>query len=130
VKEPRWIPAPAALAIHAELMAEHGGAAGVRDENVLQATLARPRNLHAYARPSLFELAAAYAFGFARNHPFVDGNKRMALAALDVFLRMNRYELAADEPEAASTIWALAEGRVSEAELARWIKRNTRKTAE
>ncbi|MGD0201275.1 MAG: type II toxin-antitoxin system death-on-curing family toxin [Bryobacteraceae bacterium] len=130
MKEPRWIPAPAALAIHAELMAEHGGAAGVRDENVLQATLARPRNLHAYARPSLFELAAAYAFGFARNHPFVDGNKRMALAALDVFLRMNRYELAADEPEAASTIWALAEGRVSEAELARWIKRNTRKTAE
>jgi death-on-curing protein len=130
VKEPRWIPAPAALAIHAELMAEHGGAAGVRDENVLQATLARPRNLHAYARPSLFELAAAYAFGFARNHPFVDGNKRMALAALDVFLRMNRHELAADEPEAASTIWALADGRVSEAELARWIKRNTRKTAE
>jgi len=130
VKEPRWIPAPAALAIHAELMAEHGGAAGVRDENVLQATLARPRNLHAYARPSLFHLAAAYAFGFARNHPFVDGNKRMALAALDVFLRMNRYELAADEPEAASTIWALADGRVSEAELAQWIKRNTRKTAE
>lgn len=130
MKEPRWIPAPAALAIHAELMAEHGGAAGVRDENVLQLTLARPRNLHAYARPSLFKLAAAYAFGFARNHPFVDGNKRMALAALDVFLRMNRYELAADEPEAASTIWALADGRVSEAELAQWIKRNTRKIAE
>ncbi len=96
----------------------------MRDENVLEATLARPRHLLAYGEPSLAELAAAYGYGFARNHPFVDGNKRMALAAMDVFLQLNGGELAAAEEDAAATIWALAEGRRSEPELARWVEKS------
>jgi death-on-curing protein len=127
VREPRWIAAEAARAIHAELIAEHGGAPGIRDANILEATLARPRNLLACGKPSLAELAAAYGYAFARNHPFVDGNKRMALAAIDVFLQLNGHELAASEEIAAATIRALAEGRLSENELARWVRENSRR---
>jgi death-on-curing protein len=113
--------------MYAELMAEHGGLFGPADEQLLSATLARPRNAHVYRepRPNLFELAAAYGFGFARNHCFPDGNKRIALAAIDVFLQMNGYELTADEPDVVTTIGGVASGEVSEEDLARWIERNS-----
>ena len=127
MREPRWIAAEAARAIHAELVAEHGGAPGIRDANLLEATLARPRNLLAYGKPSLAELAAAYGYAFARNHPFVDGNKRMALAAIDVFLQLNGHELGASVESAAAAIRALAEGGLSENELGRWVHENSRR---
>ena len=115
-------------AIHLELIAEYGGLPGVRDQNLLESALERPRNLFAYEDPSLFELAAAYAFGLAKNHPFVDGNKRMAMAGMAVFLELNGYELIADKADAIETILSLAAGKLSQRDLATWIRRNSRKT--
>lgn len=122
-----WIPKVAIKAIHAELLKEHGGARGGVDDGQLESTLARAPNLIAYgnATPGPAELAAAYGFGFARNHPFTDGNKRVALVAIDVFLQMNGYELTADEPEAVLVIQDLAAGEVGESELAVWISNHT-----
>lgn len=119
-----WIPKVAIKAIQAELLREHGGAPGIVDEGQLESTLARAANLVAYGNPGpdIAELAAAYGFGFARNHPFADGNKRVALAAIDVFLQMNGFELIVEEPEAVVVIQDLAAGRIEEAELAAWIR--------
>jgi death-on-curing protein len=113
-------------AIHAELLAEHGGLGGAVDEDMLGATLARPQQLETYGDPpaSLFQLAAAYGFGFAKNHCFTDGNKRISLVAIDVFLQLNDYELTAEEAEAAIVIEGLAAGEMTEDELANWIERN------
>jgi death-on-curing protein len=116
-----WLDAREVRAIHFELLAEHGGLAGLRDEGLLESALARPKNLLAYGSPSLSELAAAYGFGLARNHPFFDGNKRTALAAVAVFLDVNGYELVALQTEAVTTILRLAAGELSEAGLAAWI---------
>ncbi len=123
---PVWIPESTVRAIHAELPAEHGGLPGPPDEHRLQATLACPPRLLAYGdpAPTIFQLAAAYGFGFARNHCFLDGNKRVALAAIDVFLQLNGHELTAPEPEAVTVILELAEGRLSQEELAQWIAAN------
>jgi death-on-curing protein len=123
---PRWIPEVAIRAIHAELLAEHGGLDGAVDEDMLAATLARPQQLETYSNPpaSLFQLAAAYGFGFAKNHCFTDGNKRISLVAIDVFLQLNGYELTAEEAEVAIVIEGLAAGEMSEDELANWIERN------
>lgn len=106
---------------------EHGGAQGRTDEHLLGATLGRPQQLFAYAEstPSLFELAAAYSYGFAKNHCFTDGNKRVALVAIDVFLQLNNYELVAPETEAVAVISQLAGNEMSEAELAVWIEKNS-----
>jgi len=108
----KWLPESAIRTIHGELMVEHGGLAGSANENMLGATLARPQHLEAYNNltPSIFQLAASYGFGFARNHCFKDGNKRVALASIDVFLIMNDYELVAEEADAVFTIEALAGG--------------------
>ncbi len=124
---PRWIPEGTIRAVHAELLAEHGGLPGPPDEHRLQATLARPQQLLAYGNPtpSIFELAAAYGFGFARNHCFLDGNKRVALAATDIFLQINGHELTAPEPEAVMIILEVAEGGLSQEELAQWIAINS-----
>jgi len=127
VKEPLWIPAEAVVAIHGELLAEYGGVPGIRDQNLLEATLARPRHLLAYGEPDLFELAAAYAYGFARNHPFVDGNKRMAMASLAVFLEINGRALEADKVDTIDTILELAKGTLTQRELAAWIRANSRR---
>jgi death on curing protein len=121
MNEPRWLTRELVIAIQSELIAEHGGRARIRDEALLESALARPQNARAYGRPSLAELGAAYCFGLARNHPFVDGNKRTALAALDVFLLMNGHELDCPEPEAVHVILELAAGRLTEAELAAWV---------
>jgi death-on-curing protein len=124
VKEPEWITAPIVLAIHDEQLAIHGGSSGVRDIALLESALDRPRNKWAYESAELPELAAAYAFGVARNHPFVDGNKRTALLALYTFLGVNGVDFVVAEADAAAMILTLAAGEVSEESLARWIRDN------
>lgn len=123
MKDPIWVPLRAAIAIQGELIAEHGGLAGPPRQGDLEAALGRPVNLHAYAEspPSLPRLAAAYGFALARGHCFPDGNKRVALAIIDVFLRMNGLTLTADETDAVVTIQALAAGDLTEEDLAEWI---------
>lgn len=122
-RTPVWVPLRAVVAIQAELIAEHGGLSGPPRQGDLEAALGRPVNLHAYAEkpPTIARLAAAYGFALARGHCFPDGNKRIALAIIDVFLRMNGLELTADEMEAAATIQSLAAGELTEDELAEWI---------
>lgn len=126
MKEPRWVPEQAVIAMHDELIAEHGGDFGLRDLGLLSASLARPQHLFAYSdSASLFELAAAYAFGLAKNHAFVDGNKRIALAVIDVFLRLNGYELVAAEEEAVIRINKLVEGIENQESIGVWIAANS-----
>jgi len=121
--DPTWVPLRAVIAIQGELIAEHGGLAGPPRQGDLEAALGRPVNLQAYAEspPSLPRLAAAYGFALARGHCFPDGNKRVALAIIDVFLRMNGLALTADEMDAVLTIQALAAGELTEDQLAEWI---------
>lgn len=125
--EPIWLDKRIALAMHETLIREYGGSGGVRDEGLLESALARPQNQAAYGDPSLAELAAAYAFGIARNHAFVDGNKRTALMAAYTFLRMNGLRLSAPEVEAVTMIRDLAAGEIGEEELAAWIGANIEK---
>jgi death-on-curing protein len=127
VNEPIWLRLEAILAAHDQQLAEHGGGAGIRDRGLLESALARPLNLHAYGEPSLAKLAAAYAFGIAKNHPFVDGNKRTALIAAELFLAVNGFDVIADDVEVVKVFLALAAGEVNEEELAAWIDRNSRK---
>jgi death-on-curing protein len=122
--EPIWLDENIANAIHAAMIAKHGGSAGTRDAGLLASALERPRNRWAYEQPTLAELAAAYGFGIARNHPFIDGNKRVAFMAAYTFLGLNGYRLTAPEAEAAVTFLALAAGELAEVELADWIAAN------
>jgi death-on-curing protein len=122
--DPEWLTAEMAIAIHDEQLAIFGGAAGMRDHALLESALDRPRNKWAYEQAELPELAAAYGYGIARNHPFVDGNKRTALLAIYTFLGINGVEFLASEAEAAAMIFSLAAGEVSEESLARWIRDN------
>ncbi len=122
----RWITRDIAMAAHAKSLADHGGSAGVRDDGLLESALARPRNLAAYGEPGVVELAAALAYGLAKNHPFVDGNKRTAFLCAYVFLGMNGLSLDADEAEAAAIMVDLAAGEVSEADFAQWLKASCR----
>jgi death on curing protein len=121
--EIEWLPLPIVLAIHDEQLVEHGGSAGVRDIALLEA-LNRPLNKSGYESAELPELAAAYAYGIARNHPFVDGNKRTALLAMYTFLGVNGVDFIVAEADAAAMILSLAAGEVSEESLARWIRDN------
>jgi death-on-curing protein len=114
-----------------ELIVRYGSLAGLPNEGALAATLARPQHLLAYEPDStLFDLAAAYGFGFARNHCFPDGNKRMALSSMDVFLMLNGQDLVPDEAEAVVIVTAVAAGEFSQDELAEWLERNSRPLAE
>ena len=124
MKEPIWVLPAVAVALHGRLLAEHGGAEGVRDLGALDAALGRPRQVFAYGKPDLFDLAAAYASGIVRNHPFVDGNKRVGFVVAYVFLRRNGYRLVADEAEATIMTLGLAAGDVAEAVYADWLRRN------
>jgi death-on-curing protein len=110
------------LAIHERLLAEHGGASGRLDVGRLEAALDRPRNRLAYGRADIPRLAAAYAFALTRNHPFADGNKRVALTVAGVFLELNGYHLDALEQDAASVMRALSSGEIGEEEFARWLR--------
>ncbi len=121
--EPLWITRDLAEAIHSEQLRAHGGRIGLRDENLLESALARPRQQRAYEGDvDLADLAAAYGFGTAKNHPFVDGNKRAAFVALGVFLRMNDVRLTASEPEAVEVMLGVASGELGEPELAAWCR--------
>ena len=122
--EPLWLTRDIIVAIHDEQLAIHGGASGLREDGMLSSALDRPRNKWIYEHAELPELAAAYAFGVARNHPFVDGNKRTSLLALYTFLGINGIEFIVPEAEAAAIILALAAGEVSEESLARWVRDN------
>jgi len=124
VSEPEWVTMPIVLAIHDEQLAIHGGSTGLRDAALLESALGRPRNKWAYENAELPELAAAYGYGIARNHPFVDGNKRTALLAIYTFLGVNGVDFIVPEADAAAMILALAAGEVSEESLARWIRNN------
>jgi len=125
VSEPVWIQKEAMLALHERSLALHGGASGVRDEGLLNSALARPRNLYLYDEvDDLSRLAAAYAVGIAANHPFIDGNKRVAFASLLVFLAINGKRLTADRVDATRRMFAVAAGEVGIDDLADWIAAN------
>ena len=122
----RWVPEAAVRAIHAELIAEHGGMAEIRDAGLLSSALARPRNRRAYGTsPSLFDLAAMYGVAIVKNHPFVDGNKRVALMVMYVFLEINGYRLDAPEVDAVDLMLRLAAGELDERKLSGWLKANS-----
>lgn len=123
-----WIEKPLALAIHDRQLAEHGGQSGVRDESLLDSALARPQQLQAYgdSSPDLADLAASLAFGLARNHPFLDGNKRTAHVCYRAFLALNDVTITASDEDKYITMLALAEGSLSEAEFAAWLRLHIR----
>ena len=122
--KPHWLTVAMVIAIHDEQLAIHGGSPGIRDAGVLESALDRPRNKWAYEQADLAQLAAAYGYGIARNHPFVDGNKRTSLLAIYTFLGVNGSDFVVPEAEAAAMILALAAGEVSEESLTRWIRDN------
>ena len=127
--EPSWLSEEVVIAIHDEQLAIHGGGVGLRDAGMLASALERPINKWAYEGAGLPELAAAYAFGLAKNHPFIDGNKRTALLALYAFLFINDVDFIVPEADAAAIILALAAGEVEEEGLTRWIRDNWPKDA-
>ena len=116
-----WIPSPIILAVHDEQLAEHGGLRGIRDQGLLESALARPEHLAVYGTPDFAELAAAYGYGIARNHPFADGNKRTAFVATLLFLRLNGLDLAASDAEKVLTMLEVAAGSLDEKAFAGWI---------
>ncbi|RJY09997.1 type II toxin-antitoxin system death-on-curing family toxin [Aurantiacibacter aquimixticola] len=120
--EPSWLDLAFALAVHDRQLAEHGGPSGIRDQGALESALSRPRNQWAYGEEDPAALAAAYAFGIARNHPFTDGNKRTAWVLARVFLLLNDHRLKFDKVDALQTVQALAAGELSDDELADWFR--------
>ena len=125
MSEPVWIDLEVVLAIHDEQLAEHGGQPGVRDRGLLESALARPRNQFSYGETSIARLAASYAFGLSRNHPFLDCNKRTSLVVAELFLELNGTEFTATDAQCVTTFLALAAGDLTEEQLAEWITGNT-----
>jgi death on curing protein len=123
MREPRWVPRLVLDAVHVDQLREHGGLPGLRDENALESALARPRQKWTYdPGVDLALLAAAYSFGIASNHPYRDGNKRVAFLAMAVFLGLNGYDIEATEAEVVTTFMALAAGQLNESQLAEWVR--------
>ena len=123
-----WVADSVVLAVHEAQLAEHGGIAGIRDEGLLASALARPRNLEAYGNdPDAASLAAPYAFGIARNHPFFDGNKRTAFVVMELFLNLNGRLLEADDAECISRMESLASGELGEQALATWLREHVQR---
>ena len=120
-----WIERSVILAIHDMQLAEHGGGGGTRDVNLLESALARPVNLAAYGQPDAPALAAAYGYGISRNHAFIDGNKRTGFVAAELFLRLNGYQMRADDSDCVMTMLAVAAGDLSEDEFASWLRSHT-----
>lgn len=120
----RWIDRQALLLLHDESLSEHGGSTGIRDEGLLDSALGRPLYLDAYGKPDFADLAASYAIGIAKNHPFVDGNKRAALLATGLFLYLNGYRLSVSQAEATLTMLAIAAGEIDEVTFAEWLRRH------
>lgn len=125
MNEPNWFGREVLLAIQSELLNRFGGLAGIRDEGLLDSAINKPKNLFAYGKPSAFELVASYATGLVKNHPFLDGNKRIGFMAAYVFLGANGWSLEATEEEAVIETLALAAGESSEADYAAWLERNS-----
>ena len=123
--EPFWLTRQMVVAIHDEQLTIHGGASGLRDAGMLESALDRPKNRWSFEQAELPELAAAYAFGIARNHPFVDGNKRVALVLMDLFLQKNGWEIIATEEDTYTMMMSLASGKLSKPKLSSWLKENT-----
>lgn len=121
----RWISKQALLLLHAESLAEHGGGQGLRDEGLLDSALARPQNLAAYGEPDHAALAASYGLGIAKNHPFIDGNKRAALLATGLFLYLNGWRLTAPQADTTLAMLSLAAGELSEDDFAAWLRRHS-----
>ena len=120
--EPCWLTREAVLAIHAQLLARFGGSSGIRDDNMLESALAKPRQLHAYGQPNAYEMAAAYAFGIVKNHPFIDGNKRAGFVAAYTVLGINGIDFTASEEEAVIFTRGLAAGDVTIEEYTLWLR--------
>jgi death-on-curing protein len=123
--EPSWLTREAVLAIHAQLLARFGGSTGIRDDNMLESALAKPRQLHAYGQPNAYEMAAAYAFGIVKNHPFVDGNKRAGFVAAYTFLGINGIDFTAPEEEAVLFTRGLAAGDITLEEYTLWLQKSS-----
>lgn len=124
-----WINRHALLLLHGESLVLHGGAPGIRDEGLLESALMRPENLAACGKPDVFDCAAAYAFGLAKNRPFIDGNKRAAFLACGLFLHQNGVRLTATQPDATLTMLALAAGDLTEETFAAWLRAHTARLA-
>ena len=120
----RWLPHDVLIAIHEEQLAEHGGAVGLRDEGLFKSAIARPRQLASHGNPDVADLAAAYAFGLIRNHPFIDDNKRTGYVAAELFLTLNGWALTASDESAVLTTLALAAGQLDEPAFAAWLRRH------
>jgi len=126
-KEPIWVLDAAAMIAHEISLANFGGGDGIRDVALLESALGKPKNLYAYGKPDLHDLAASYTYGIVKNHPFVDGNKRTGFLVGALFLELNGQLLIASEPEATRVIAGVAAGDISEASLAEWFRTNTKK---
>jgi death on curing protein len=123
VSEPLWLNEQIVKAMHDDQIAQYGGLPGLRDENLLSASLARPQNLYTYGTtPTIYDLAAAYGYGLAKNHPFLDGNKRTAFIVMATFLLLNGYQLNAPEMEVVLVMERLAEGQDTQESIAEWLK--------
>lgn len=126
-EEPFWILERVVLAAHDRLLAAHGGATGLRDAGLLESALARPRQHYTYSSPDIFELAAVYTAGLVRNHPFIDGNKRVGFAVGIAFLELNGFVFQSTEEEATTSVLALAAGDLDEAGYAAWLRSNSKR---
>lgn len=122
----RWIDRAVLIAVHEMQLSEHGGGAGLRDLALLESALAKPLNLAAYGEPDACALAAAYGYGIARNHAFIDGNKRAAFVAVELFLRLNGWQLVAFDADCVLTMLAVATGDITESEFADWLRQHAR----
>jgi death-on-curing protein len=125
MQEPIWVSEKIVLSIHEDQLAQHGGSFGIRDENLLSASLARPKHLFAYGNPTIFDLAAAYGYGLAKNHPFVDGNKRTAFMVMYTFLGLNNYWLEVAEVEVVLKMEGLAMNTETQESIALWMNNNS-----
>ncbi len=126
-KEPKWIPKDAVFALHERLLADHGGVPGLLDEGLLDAALASPRNHLVYEQADIFRLADAYAYAITQNHPFSDGNKRVAFTVSGVFLELNGYRLEAPEEEAVAAMTALSVRQIDQAGFAEWLRTSSKR---
>ncbi len=123
--EPAWVTEKIVLAIHDDQLAQHGGSPGIRDENLLGASLARPKHLFTYGNPTIFDLAAAYGYGLAKNHPFIDGNKRTAFMVMYTFLGLNNYWLEVSEMEVVVKMEGLTMDTETQESIALWLSNNS-----
>lgn len=126
MNEPVWVRRDVVLAYHDMLLARHGGGTGIRDEGMFDSALGRPVNLFNYETPTIFELAASYGFGLVKNHPFIDGNKRIGFATAVVFLELNGYKFKGTEVDSVLMTLALAAGEMSESDFAAWLESNSK----